>query len=126
MSKRFTFYILVLVCVALTGCTASPRKLGRADAKRDLAKGTLAQETYGLPTIYQGEYFKLLAEKYPIEMRPVAGCLVDDKIVGHAAGYNEIMDREIEHRFGTNILDKAFADAKKHYKEQLEKDHPPK
>ena len=48
-----------------------------------------------------------MREQNQIEVRRVAGCVVDEKILGHAAGYNEISEREIERRVGRFRVDAA-------------------
>jgi hypothetical protein len=84
---------------------------GRADALRDLAKGVLAYETFGLPKPDFSEYQQVLLERYKIELRPIAGCVVDSRILGHSYGYNQIMGPEIERRYGDRVWDQAEAEA---------------
>src|SRR6188508_219548 len=90
----------VVVAVLFAGCM-SPREAGRADAKRDVSKGILAMETWGLGGRYNKEYYRLLGQRYGIRVSE-AGCLVDKCTIEHADGYNEIMDAEMERRFGTD------------------------
>lgn len=122
MTRR-TYVLLGLVCILLIGCAPLAHHSGRVDAKRDLAKGILANERFGLPVLgldehahivlSQEEYSKFLQERFGIELRSVAGCVVNGRIYAHADGYNEIMDAEIERRFGTNFWSRAWEDAYK-------------
>ena len=118
-----------MLLVALNGCDA-PKKVsitrlpntsnsyfaGREAAAKDIKQGILAVETYGLPVACYAEYENLLKQKYGIELRPIAGCVVDDSILKHAKGYNEISDAEIERRFGKDIFGKTMQAAQKIYK----------
>jgi len=83
---------------------------GRADAERDTRAGRLVIERFGL-LFGEGDYVTILRQRYQIEMKTVAGCLVDDEIVGHAVGYNEIMKAEIERRFGPGLLERVREEA---------------
>ena len=76
-------------------------RTGRADAEKDVAAGTLAIEEYGFGAGY-GPYVELLCERYQIEIRPVAACIVNERILGHAAGYNKVSEREIDQRVGSD------------------------
>jgi len=93
------------------GCTLSPVTLtrffaayarGRADARRDIRAGRLAVEVSGLGA---GSLVKPLKERYGVETRVVAGCVVDDTIMGHERGYNIVSAAEIKRRLGVDILD---------------------
>src|SRR5438270_13976630 len=78
----------------------SAYKAGRSEATKDVQENRLIIEVSGLPAPWSGEYSKVLAAKYHIQLKTVAGCIVDSKIVGHERGYNEISVGEIERRSG--------------------------
>ncbi len=84
---------------------------GRTDALKELEKGVLALETMGLPPVSRRAYIDLLKERHGIQLRVVAGCLVNSSITGHARGFNEVMMEEIAKRFGADALTKVEADA---------------
>jgi hypothetical protein len=88
---------------------------GRTDAENDLKNNRLALEIFGLPAPSFGEYTKLLLERYHLELRQVAGCVPDGQIIGHARGYNEIAMKEIEHRYGKDMLEQARKEAEKRF-----------
>ena len=90
-------------------------KAGRAAAQRDIRKGVLAFEDWGLPADFQAEliYRRILSERYGIRLRRIAWCEVDDKILGHGNGYNDVSVAEIERRFGHKLLDRVYAQAEK-------------
>jgi hypothetical protein len=78
---------------------------GRAEAKSDVKAGKPAVEVFGLGAA-GGHRVVLLRERYGIEIRPTAGCLVNDRILGHAAGYNAISKPEIARRFGPGVIER--------------------
>lgn len=100
--------------------SASAYKKGHDEAERDLKAGRLALEIFGLPAPYFGEYTKLLLERYHIEIRQVAGCVIDAQVSGHAKGYNEVAMKEIERRYGKDIFETTRQEASKRF----EASHP--
>ena len=91
---------------------------GQADAHRDIQHGVLAIEAHGLGAGY-GKYAEILKQRYGIEERAVAGCgILDNKTDGHLRGYNEISQAEINRRFGPNVFDRSFAEARAFYEKK--------
>lgn len=91
---------------------------GRADAEKDIRANILAIERFGLPAVWDREYSQILKEKYHVQVRPVAGCVVNADIIGHAKGYNEVSRPEIERRFGADVFEKAQKEAAKLHQER--------
>jgi hypothetical protein len=84
---------------------------GRRDAERDVREGRLIYEIYGGPPApWEGGWKKVLADKYQIQLKSVAGCVVNHSIVGHARGYNEVAGAEIDRKFGPNFIMKSRDD----------------
>jgi hypothetical protein len=92
------------------GCTLSPISMttffasylrGRADARRDLRDGHVAFEVYGFGA---GGVTEPLRERYQVETHVVAGCVIDDQIMGHAYGYNSVSAAEAKRRTGVDLL----------------------
>ena len=97
----------------------SAYEAGRRDAERDLREGKLIFEMYGgPPPPWNGDWVKMLREKYHIELKEVAGCVVDYRIVGHALGYNELSGAEIDRRFGTDFIRTSRAEVQKQFEER--------
>ena len=90
--------------MALASC-ASHRQQGVRDAERDFSNGIMQLETYGLQRAEDPYRDSLL--KHGIEQKTVAGCLVDDKILEHAEGYNETMKRLINAKMGKEFFRNA-------------------
>ena len=91
---------------------------GRTAAQRDIRRGILAVESAGLPAEWSQEYEHLLKQRYGITDRGVAGCLVNDKIIGHIRGYNEVSEAEITRRFGADVFERTAKNARALYKKK--------
>lgn len=120
--------MLAITLVALASCSTSSRAKvrGRGDARADIRAGKLAIESYGYMPLGEAVYSRLLKERYGVELRPVAGCVVDEEILGHAAGYNEVMEAEIQHRHGPDTLDKALQEARQENQKILSRQRAPR
>jgi len=107
---------LLLSIFMLSGCSSFPDysyssyRQGKADAMRDINANILATEVYGFGASKNSEWGRLLKQRYGIEQRVVAGCIVNEKITGHAKGYNEVSHQEIERRLGKDIWNKIRAE----------------
>ena len=104
---------LLLITSCATDYSRRDAAKGRSDARNDLRAGKLANEGFGLPAPWASTYDRLLHQRYGVEARSVAGCLVTRDIVGHAVGYNEVMDAEIKRRFGADVFERTAAEAKR-------------
>jgi hypothetical protein len=102
------------------GVTLSPASMskyfvaywrGRADANKDISTGRLAVEVYGGPgdIVTPLHYLK---ERYGVEVKAVASCVVGERTLGHARGYNQVASAEVARRFGAQILDPQTAQPK--------------
>jgi hypothetical protein len=76
---------------------------GRADAENDVRAGRLAIEVFGSPIKGEANFERMLRERYQIELRRVAGETdtgTDQRVWGHAYGYDDVSEAEIEGRLG--------------------------
>jgi hypothetical protein len=86
--KRILFQSLAIgAFLACCGCGSSASRKGKADARADLATGKLGLETAGLPAPWNGTYARLLRERHGIEVRSVAGCILDGETMQHMDAY---------------------------------------
>jgi len=118
---RFLFNVFLSSCAVLVliGCATNDAysvsrayERGRAAANRDLAKGVLAIEGWGLLiTPVSRETDRFLLETYGIQTRIVGRCEANSRIRAHAVGYNEVAQAEIERRFGKDIWENATKEA---------------
>jgi hypothetical protein len=98
--------------------------IGRAEAKKDIAAGALVIEEAG----FGAGRDPILWERYHVDVRAIAGCLVNNTILGHLTGYNSISEPEIYRRFGRDKIEAAreesnqIARANTVAREQKEKD----
>ncbi len=93
---------------------------GRAEAEKDIAIGVLAFESSGFGA--GGPWVKILRERYNIEDRIVAGCIVNERIMGHETGYNSLSLPEIERRFGKGRIEAAQEEGAKLWAEENARD----
>ena len=98
----------------------SAYRTGRAEAQKDVAAGNLAIEEFGFGA---GSGGQILRERYQIELRPIAQCLVDQRILGHAAGYNSVSEPEIHRRFGRERITAARDEGVKLAMEESAREH---
>lgn len=84
---------------------------GKREAQADIDQGRLGLETFGYPARCRYQYASILINKYKVHLRVVAGCVVDRSISEHARGYNEIMRAEIMRRHGSDVFERASAEA---------------
>lgn len=80
-------------------------KAGRADARRDLQAQTLAIEVTDPPKNGDDDLAKMLRERYHVEFRrkdPHVDPKMANQVYGHCAGYNAVMEQELNRRFGEN------------------------
>lgn len=99
--------------LACCGCGSSASRKGKADAQADLAAGKLRLETAGFPAPWVGSYARLLRERHGIEVRSVAGCVIDKETLQHMEAYNAVMEAEISRRFGKDALEKTAGEAQR-------------
>jgi hypothetical protein len=84
---------------------------GKRAAQWAITENRLGLETFGYPARCRREYSRILWEKYKVQLLEVAGCVVDDTIVEHARGYNEVMEAEIVRRHGPDVFERASTQA---------------
>ncbi|WAS98350.1 hypothetical protein [Nannocystis punicea] len=84
---------------------------GKQAALRSIARNELGLETFGYPARCRSEYARILREKYKVELHTVAGCVIDETILEHARGYNEVMEAEITRRYGASVFNKVSRQA---------------
>ena len=100
----------------------SAYRAGEAQAKKDVAAGILVIETYGFGAGGGPEVGRILRERYQIEIKAISGCIVDEIILGHAAGYNSVSEHEIDRRFGKERVEAARAEGYKLANERRERE----
>lgn len=59
---------------------------GRLTAQVDMQRGRYQVLGYGMPSPSRPEYARCLRERYTIDFRPVAGCIVSESLVPRVCG----------------------------------------
>jgi hypothetical protein len=95
---------------------------GRTDAKKDIQNGRLVIEEYGFGA-GTGNRFRILRDRYCVELKATAQCEVDCKILGHAVGYNSVSEPEIGRRYGPTAIRTVFEEGSSLDVEQWARQH---
>src|SRR5262249_44501048 len=110
--RKLTAVILVagfLMAWATWELSASIR--GQVVARIDIARGKYRVLGFGLPPSWQPEYARLLRERYGIEYRPVAGCIVSESLVSYVHGYTLVSMAAANRKFGHDVFEESAEDA---------------
>jgi hypothetical protein len=84
---------------------------GTREAKAALREGRLVVLRYGQPAVWVSDYQRILRERYQIEVRTIAGCIVSEGLLAYARDYNAVMRPVIAERFGADVFDKVAKEA---------------
>ncbi|HEV8433961.1 MAG TPA: hypothetical protein VGR95_11155 [Thermoanaerobaculia bacterium] len=98
---------------------------GRREALIDLRKGCLRLNTWGLPAPSSYIYMDLAAKRLGIDTRVTAGCVVDPIREAAWIGYNGVMEREIDRRYGKDALDNLMREANSIYRQRYQRGELP-
>jgi hypothetical protein len=110
---RSAALVLLGVVGALMSWDASAHVRGQAVARFDVARGQYRILALGLPVEWRPEYFRLLRERYGVEARVVAGCIVSQPLLEYAAGYNAVTVAATNRRFGRDVFRETMMEAAK-------------
>jgi len=109
-----------LVLWAVLWTAAAPVR-GQLDARFEIARGHYEVLGYGLPAPWRAEYVRLLRERYGIDFRPVALCIVSRTLVAYVAGYNGESTAAANRKFGHDVFEECVEDARKSWQQSLSK-----
>src|SRR5215470_15596802 len=112
--------VLLVIVGEIWSRTASFR--GRYAAQRDLAHGHYVILGYGLPPAGISEYRQIMRERYGIEYRQVALCIVSRSLISYADAYDEVSGSAIKKKFGTNVFKDSWDEATQEFKEKHKAD----
>lgn len=91
---------------------------GRREAQRDLQRGCLRVKTWGLPSPSRPIYIELAQQRFGIATCVTAGCVIDPVHEASWIGYNDVMQREIDRRYGKDALEKLYQEAEIVFKQR--------
>ncbi|MEO5713436.1 MAG: hypothetical protein ABIT37_08095 [Luteolibacter sp.] len=108
-------FLSAIATLSISGCVSlsNSARQGRVDAQADISRGQLAIESAGMPFRWDPNYKRLLRQRYGIEFRIVGGCMITEEAAEHLRTYNEVMMSEITRKYGSDVLEKTEAEAKK-------------
>jgi hypothetical protein len=81
----------------------------------DLARGHYEEQGYGYSNPADTEYARLLHQRYGVEYRQVAQCIVPRRIKAYADAYNGVSVPAAKRKFGRDIFAETFKEADKHW-----------
>jgi hypothetical protein len=113
--KKLTLAISLAALPVAWLLSASPR--GYLAARFDLAQGHHVVQTFGLPVPWKGDYVRLIRERYGVEDRTVAGCMVSPWLESYVHAYNSVSIAAIKRKFGHDVFAECAADASKAWEE---------
>jgi len=109
-SHRWLSAILILVTGSV-GWWFSGGLRGQLVAHFDVARGHYQILSLGLPFPGHSEFARILRQRYGIEDRVVAGCLVSPPLLAYAEGYNRVSMKAANRKFGRDVFKESFTDA---------------
>jgi hypothetical protein len=112
-SKRRTVTKWLVLAALVPAWWLSAPVRGYLTAEVDLLRGKYTVLGYGLPPSWQPEYARLLHERYGVQYRPVAGCMVSQDLVWYVGAYNRVSMSAARHRFGHDIFKETIDEAAK-------------
>jgi hypothetical protein len=102
MDYRFCLLGGLLVLCWFSSLT--PQMRGRVAAHVDIRRGRYQMLGYGLPSPSRPEYARCLRERYKIEFRPVAGCMVSESLVSYVNAYDSVIEEAARAKFGRDVV----------------------
>src|SRR5258708_1163457 len=107
--------VVVAIPILLIGWCLAASIRGQMVAQIDIARGHYELQGYGLPGPERAEYVLLLKQRYGIEFRTVAGCIVSPSLVAYVKGYNEVSGDYLNRKFGHDVFQESYQEALQHY-----------
>ena len=91
---------------------------GALEAAADLQSGKLELKRWGTPAREVPVFEELLKHHLGVAMSVAAGCVIDPVQEAGWIAYNEVMEREIEQRFGKGAIDRVWNESETVYRER--------
>jgi hypothetical protein len=102
---------LACCCAGFIGWIGSGSTRGRLVARYDLSRGHYVVLGAGLPAPWRPDYTRLLRDRYRIELRVVAGCMVNEPLLSYLEAYNQVSMEAANREFGHDVFKEAMIDA---------------
>jgi len=78
---------------------------GVKEARATLARGRLVYLDYGLAVPWSAERREIAQQRFGIDTRVIAGCVITKSLEKFVADYNSVMEAAISTRFGSDVFD---------------------
>ena len=104
--KKAAWVLVILgliVCAELAREYTAPMR-GRLAARFDVWRGHYVVLAYGLPSPWRPRYAQLLRERYSIEVRTVAFCIVSKTLRDYADSYDAVSEAAANQKFGGDVF----------------------
>jgi len=88
---------------------------GTLAAHFDVARGRYRLLTYGLPVPWLPEYARLLRQKYGIEVKAVAGCVVSSQLTSYVDSYDRVSVAAASRKSGHDIFEECEKEAERNW-----------
>jgi hypothetical protein len=103
---------LIAMIVLLVFWRPFPKTRGELAARFDIAIGHQKILSYGMVNPWFPEYARLMRERYGIEGRMVAGCIVSESTCGYVESYDAVSLAEARRRYGRDIAQETMEEAR--------------
>ena len=95
---------IALLAALAEAWSAAASMRGRMAARFDIRHGHNIVLAYGLPPAWRSEYDRLLKERYGIEVRTVAFCIVSEDLRSYADSYDEVSAAAANQKFEHDVF----------------------
>src|ERR1039457_1694823 len=101
----------LMLVAGLIGWWVSGGIRGQLVAHFDVARGHYEILSLGFPAPWRSEFARILRERYGIEQRVVAGCMVTLPLLAYTEGYNRVSMTAANRKFGRDVFKESAVDA---------------
>jgi hypothetical protein len=113
------FAVSVFLLLSWLWSVAAPIRATIA-ARIDVRRGQYQVLGYGLADRSRSDYAQCLRERYSIEHRTVAGCIVSDSLISYVKAYHSVVTEAANRKFGHDVFQECadLADRTRQTREQ--------
>jgi len=97
---------------------------GQLVAYFDVARGRYEILSLGLLAPTHHEFARILRDRYGIEDRVVAGCVVSPTLLAYAEGYNRVSMPAANRKFGRDVFKESMTEAIRRLRPAIAKSSP--
>jgi len=109
MISAVIMFVFLVALAIIWSATAGLR--GKLTARYDVHQGHYYILAYGLAPAARAEYARLLNERYGIELRKVADCIVSESLISYVDNYDHVSAAAAKRKFGHDVFEECWKDA---------------